>query len=796
MQKSFLLIFIFLFSHFRSFSQNTQQDKVQTVDGIALEGMVKALGSSAPIPDALVIDLGNKENNTQTNKKGYFSFKVTKSSKGILIRADNYQDLNINIENGKLTLSSPFSMEPSADYNTYGIIRAKQKDEISQNSFQQEELSHLPGTGGDAVKALQTLPSVLPANVGSADVVVRGGLPGDNSYFYDDLLLPIIFHFGGAETIIPPRMIESMDFYPGAFSARYSDTIGGVIQLRSPGNIPSRFSGEFELGLVQSGVYLEGNAFSSHENNAKLTDASTSTEVNTTHNNNVTNTTHNTVANEKENDGIGYRVGFRRTYLELYKPLIQKLSNNTSVFTVPQATDYQIILNGNHSNGTWQAYLLGAVDSASLSAPIGNSTTSSGQNSFSFYNAMELTGLRYSLNLSNGYGLRFVVEQRYFIWQQNILGDVVDAKSQLYGIGVILDKKVNEDLSFSVGVRPKYAYDQVGFNVVQYPSGDPTVYFDPELAPRTNDTIKASKYYADSFIDISYSPIKSIKINPGINVLKGPTSTQQALDPRIGVRFDFMKGQTLKFAWGYYSQQPAVQFTIPVYGNPNLELERSQQYVLGHESKFLENYSTDTQLWYKTSQNLTGPAVSNANNKYENSIQSRARGVEVFIKKKASDFWFGWVSYGYSIAEQRDPGSGIWRYSAYDRRHSLNIVYGQKITGRWNVGTRIQYISGSPYSSVPGGTYNQNTGAYEPTADGNTYLINKNDARNPYYMEVDFRTEYDFYFSDWKLTTYLDILNLFNRSNVAYTTYNRDYSNTVQVYGLPLIPSLGVIAKF
>lgn len=787
MLRKYLVFVIFMILHITVFPKNSDQSTLIETDKIRIEGTIKALGSKNAIYDSLIIDISNKEIFTRTDKKGFFSFLIPKSSKGILIRAENYQDLIIKIENGKLVMESPFSLEPSPEYDGYGIIRAKRKDEISQNSFQQEELSHLAGTGGDAVKALQTLPSVLPANIGSADIVVRGGLPGDSSYFYDDLLLPFIFHFGGAETIIPPRMIESMDFYPGAFSAKYTDTIGGVIQLRSPGSIPQRSSGEFELGLIQSGIYLEGNAFSSNK------ERNTSELEN---NKDTDNAKKLPVSTDKDNDGIAYRLGFRRTYLELYKPIIQKLSNNSSFVTIPQATDYQFILNGNHSNGTWQAYLLGAADRVSLSSNLGDSTSSSGQNNFSFFNYMEVSGVRYHLNLSNDLGLRFTFEQRYFIWQQDIFGDEVDARSHLFGLGIMLDKKINEMFSFTIGVRPKYAHNQVGIDVVQYPSGDPTIYFDPELAPRVKDIVYMDQFYGDAFFDILYSPIKSVKINPGVNVLQGPVSNQTAADPRVGIRYEFVEGQTLKLAWGYYSQLPKIQFTAPGYGNPHLDLERSIQYVLGMESKFFENYTSDIQIWYKTSDNLVGPAVNNPSNKYENSIQSRAKGVEIFIKKKPSDFWFGWMSYGISASEQRDPGSGIWRYSDYDRTHSLNIVYGQKITNRWNIGTRIQFMTGTPYSSISGGTYNQNTGTYSPVPDGNSYLINKNDVRNPYYFEVDFRTEYNFLFKDWTLTSYLNILNLFNRNNIAYMTYNRDYSQTVQVTGLPIIPSVGMIAKF
>ncbi len=791
MLKKSLPLIIVLFSNSHIYAQSeTPANKVQNTNAenkIRIQGKVRALGSRTDIQDAMVFDESNRQIVTRTDRDGFFSLQVDKSSKGIVIRADNFQDLKIKIEDGKLQGQSPFLLEPAPEYGGYGIIRAKKKDEISQNSFQSDEIDQTPGTARDAVKLLQTLPSVLPASVGSADIVVRGGLPGDNSYYYDDLLLPFIFHFGGAQTIIPTRMIESMDFYPGAFSARYSDTIGGVIQLKSPGRIPPRTSGEFELGMIQSGIYLEGNAFASKSENP---------EVSTTSGENANTSAQTTTTTDKDNDAVGYRMGFRRTYLELYKPLIQKLAGDSGFVTIPQATDYQFVFNGNHSKGTWQAYLLGAADRVSLTADIGNSDTASGKNSFSFYNYTEVAGVRYSFNLGNGYGLNVFGEQRYLIYQQNIFNDAVDAKSHLFVLGTTLDKKINEQFSYTLGVRPKYQRNQVGIDVVQYPSGDPTVYFDPELAPRNKQTVTVNYFYGDTFLDFIYSPIKSIKINPGVNVLKGPSSNQLAIDPRIGARYEIIDGQTLKAAWGYYSQLPPIQYMIEGYGNPKLDLERNIQYVVGHESKFWDNYSTDLQLWYKTSNNLTGPAVGNSNNRFENSIQSRAKGVEVFIKKKPSDFWFGWISYGWSIAEVRDPGSGTWRYSDYDRTHSFNLVYGQKITSRWNAGFRLQYMSGNPYSTVQGGTYNQNTGTYAAAPDGNTYLINKNDGRTPYFMEVDFRTEYDFLFSDWTLTSYLNILNLFNRSNVAYTTYNRDYSNTINVTGLPILPSIGVIAKF
>jgi hypothetical protein len=509
---------------------------------------------------------------------------------------------------------------------------------------------------------------------------------------------------------------------------------------------------------------------------------------------------HENVSNTNNSlqDAVGYRAGVRRTYLELYKPLLQKIATNSSLMVIPQATDYQLLLNGNHSLGTWQAYLFGAADRASLSsANLGNSITDSGQNTFSFYNYLQTSGVRYNLNLGDGYGLRFFAQQRYFVLSQEIFDNTIDIQSHLFGLGIVLDKKVNHEIFYSMGVRPKYSYNAVGINIYQENSLDPLVFFDPELAPRFQKTIFVDQFYGDLFVDMLYTPVKFLEFDLGVNLLVGPVQSLFAADPRLGLRYKFLKSQIFKIAWGYYSQLPAPQYTTPGYGNENLKVEKSLQYVLGLESQFLEEFSSDIQLWYKTSDSLIGPAVNDPALKYENSILSQAGGLEIFLKKKPSNFWFGWVSYAYSASKRRDPGLKIWLLSNYDRTHALNAVYGQKITNRWNVGARLQYLSGTPYSFLGGGVFHQNTGKYVPLSQssGASYLP-KNDARIPSLFQVDFRTEYDFLFSDWTLTSYLDILNIFNRKNVLNITSNRDYSQQVSVTGLPIMPSVGLVAKF
>ena len=342
---------------------------------------------------------------------GHFKISLPDSDKIILIRAENYYDKIIDVSNFNKNENSIY-LELLPDIVGSGIIRAKKKDEISHVNLNQEELRRTAGAGGDVVKTIQSLPSVSPSSVGSANIVVRGGNPGDNQFFYDDLLLPYVFHFGGINTVIPTKMIESVDFYPGGFSSKYSNATGGIIQLNSQNSVPERLSGDLEAGLTQSGIYLEGRAPSL---------LSTSPET-------ITKEVKNTSDDENK---IGYRIGYRRTYYEIYAPIINKTSN-VSFYTYPQSTDYQLVLDGKIKNGTWQFYLLGAVDKLGVLGKSGNSLDSSGQSSFNFENYFETTGIRFSKNLGNGYGVQTSFQQLYNVFKQDFANNSIGIDAYTY----------------------------------------------------------------------------------------------------------------------------------------------------------------------------------------------------------------------------------------------------------------------------------------------------------------------------------------------------------------------------
>ena len=105
-------------------------------------------------------------------------------------------------------------------------------------------------------------------------------------------------------------------------------------------------------------------------------------------------------------------------------------------------------------------------------------------------------------------------------------------------------------------------------------------------------------------------------------------------------------------------------------------------------------------------------------------------------------------------------------------------------------------MTGTPYTPVTSGLYNQNTGQYVPSNNSEQGLLNANNGRIPAFMQLDVRSDYDFLYNNWKLDLYVEVDNLTNQKNVSQVSYSKDYTQQLYVYGFPILPSLGVIASF
>jgi len=86
----------------------------------------------------------------------------------------------------------------------------------------------LPGAFGNPFAAIEASPGVTPTLSGAPYFYVRGAPPGNLGYFIDDIRLPALFHVLAGPSVLHPAMVESLDFYPGPYPARYGRFTGGI----------------------------------------------------------------------------------------------------------------------------------------------------------------------------------------------------------------------------------------------------------------------------------------------------------------------------------------------------------------------------------------------------------------------------------------------------------------------------------------------------------------------------------------------------------------------------------------
>ena len=117
--------------------------------------------------------------------------------------------------------------------------------------MQAAEARDVPGAFGDPLRVLDALPGVAPIVSGLPYGYVRGAPPATVGYAYDDIPLPALYHFALGPSVLHPRMLGALHFYPGVPPARYGRRLGGELAV-DPAPLEPGFGGEVELRLLDA----------------------------------------------------------------------------------------------------------------------------------------------------------------------------------------------------------------------------------------------------------------------------------------------------------------------------------------------------------------------------------------------------------------------------------------------------------------------------------------------------------------------------------------------------------------
>lgn len=644
---------------------------------------------------------------------------------------------------------------PDDELAVFGVRATVDRPEagaVSRITLTGAELSTVPGTFGEPLRVVATLPGVVRSPFGLGFFLVRGANLQNTGFFIDGYPVPILYHFGAGPAVISSRLVTRLRFYPGGYPTSLGRYSAGVVTLET--GIPDdvdRFRVEAEVDLLRASL-LAIVPF----------------------------------------DRGSVAVAFRRSYYELLLPLI-----------VPgleiSYTDYQ--LRGEYrvdDRLTVSLFAFGSDDLLDQSGALGGGTTSEGSNTRVNYNFQRaIARLDFRVAQDSFVRLSGSIARNGSSFGSRSTESTMQMDMETFDAGLRLDAS----LSLAPWFRTNFGVDAAGaaFGIdVTAPTASglgeyPRPLFDPQLV-QLNARVARSMpgVYVDGVLKLD--PVE-VSLGTRVELMRWGTLTDVTADPRLVVRVEAMPELRLKAATGLFTQPPSTFQTISAGGNPALGPERSWQSSVGLEADLPFDIDVEVNGFFsymfgigRFSQSIVTGADGQPRREFFRADQEgRAYGLEVLVRRPVAEGFYGWLSYTLSRSERLDPG-GEWRPFSYDQTHVLNLAASYAFDG-WRFGATFQLATGRPVRSPEGVVYEADANEYDAT------FVDRGE-RLPIYHQLNVRIDRDFDVSFMTGTVYLDVLNVYYGQNSEGLIYQYDYARNVPIPGLPILGTLGIRAVF
>jgi TonB family protein len=640
-----------------------------------------------------------------------------------------------------------------ADALTVTVQGARATREVTRRSMTRRELARVPGTSGDALRALQNLPGVSRPPSLSGVLIVRGNEDQTTPVLIDGMWVPNVYHFGGLSSIFPTELLDEINFYPGNFSVRYGRAIAGMVdahfrETRADG----RYHGMAQLDLIDARIMAEGPL--------------------------------------PGIDGVNFMGGFRRSHVDAWLiPLIE--NEDTQIVGAPVYYDYQFLVDTRPSPKSYlRIGLLGSDDRfrilASASAAGGELNTSNATWGFGsvyryaispvldFEHTLTVARSRQIFELSTigvdslAYGGLQRAEFTYRMWPNATLRTGSDVLVAPYDISGQLpeDPGAGAPDTGSFVVNPPRRFDEKG------------TFFQPAV-----------------YAEMDMAPSRRASVVTGVRLDYDLDTRSLDVSPRMSGRYDLVADfpkTTLKAGTGVFHQPPLLPQVVMAENPAELRSRRSFQNSLGVEQDITEQLDLSVESFY----NLLDDLVSRAPDEHgvlrdDNLGTGRIFGAEVLLRYSNDERLFGWISYTLSRSERKPLPSLPLQLFALDQTHILTLLGSYVLGSGWEIGARFRYVTGNLYTPCTGAVFSSLSNEYL-CVPGPT-----NSRRLPPFHQLDVRVDKTWDFSSFRLGVYLDLINAYNRTNPDSLSYNFDYSRSrVQSQSLPIVPSLGVRGEF
>jgi hypothetical protein len=552
-------------------------------------------------------------------------------------------------------------------------VRGK-RQEVGKTSLGASEIRQVPGAFGDAFRAVEVLPGVTPIVSGLPYFFVRGAPPGNTGYFVDGVRVPLLFHFGIAQAVIHPALVDHVDFHAGGYPARYGRFTGGIIagETIAPAH---RVHGEYNARLLDSGALVEAPV------------------------------------GERSEVLVAGRYGYPGLLLRAFAPQARldywdyQARGSTALDGKNRLTLFAF---GSHD-------FIGSVDRKT--GELEGATT------IRFHRA--------DARLDHAVSPDTHVRVAFTLGYDETSAENASVRDALAAVRTIWESRLSDKVLLRGGADA--TFDHYDSTAQKASNGDLGEI--PGVPPRAETQ---QGIWMDAIVKVTprYELVPGARVDYfandgttlGLAEGSGPGAAKVGFDPRIASRLRLSRSVVHVATAGLAHQMPSFPGTIPGLQPGTLSggLQRAVQIGQGVElllpaeitvtpTVFLHNYlgMTDALTTCALDDGDSGGSEAGC---AEQRVRGRAYGFELLARRALTKRVSGLISYtlSRSTRQTREPVRGAQLGeipSEFDRTHVLNLIGAIDLGRGWRAGARFFYYTGRPYSDRIAGVnvppYNQ-----------------------------------------------------------------------------------------
>ncbi len=606
----------------------------------------------------------------------------------------------------------------------------------------------------DPLRAVQNLPGVSSNNDFDARFSLRGADFSRIGLYLDDVLLHAPFDMLQGEnaqasaTAFNGDMVEEMELHEGAWPERYEDRTAGILDVHTRDGNRDNFTIRASASASNAGVMAEGP-----------------------------------LGKSKRGSWI---FGVRKSYLQYI--FARTFPNTTVIFGFEDAQGRLTYDLTPHNTVT--LYVL-------------ESYSTLGRSNLSTLGVNSLSGAAYHYTFAN-LGWRYSPGEKFLVsthaaWMREKYDDTNPTSHPLAN-GFYGEWVANSNATWYWNSRTLLDF---GTSLRQIrESGDTIQYNNVVTNLQLLDHSNGDALHAGGYAQQSWTGLEGhLHLSAGARWDHFSIGQSAPISAQASAAFVLGPSTRFQLGWGQYAQYQELALLTSPLGGHGLLPSRSNQAIAAVEQRLgsrtrlrLEYYNrADRDLAFQPLDypRLLWPSLKvfapPLNPPYVNSERGYSRGAEVFLQRSSANRFTGWISYAYGHAEMTDGITLSHFPSDYDQRHTVNIYGGYRIKPTVNLSLRSSYGSGFP---IPGYL----------TKVGSLYYLTlvRNQLRMPAYSRTDLRVNKSWTKARWKLTLYGEVVNLTNRTNYVFDSFNGYNATTHQAYltldtMFPILPSAGIV---